>query len=161
MGLLAIVYCVGLITNFSIYGIPNKYSLTLFKGWSICCATGGQLRAIRGVNLKRDEGVSLSVFSIECLEDCELIEIPFIATKYMESNTPNAHKVARYLAESQIIELVRFIKGLDKKSILDRYFDLEQTYPGIQQRATQKSIASYLRITPVHLSRIKKSRNKS
>jgi len=69
--------------------------------------------------------------------------------------------VARYLAESQIIELVRFIKGLDKKSILDRYFDLEQTYPGIQQRATQKSIASYLRITPVHLSRIKKSRNKS
>lgn len=63
MGLLAIVYCVGLITNFSIYGIPNKYSLTLFKGWSICCATGGQLRAIRGVNLKRDEGVSLSVFS--------------------------------------------------------------------------------------------------
>jgi len=63
MGLLAIVYCVGLITNFSIYGIPNKYSLTLFKGWSICCATGGQLRAIRGVNLKRDEAVSLSVFS--------------------------------------------------------------------------------------------------
>jgi len=99
--------------------------------------------------------------SIECLEDCELIEIPFIATKDMESNTPNAHKVARYLAESQIIELVRFIKDLDKKSILDRYFDLEETYPGIQQRVTQKSIASYLRITPVHLSRIKKSRNKS
>ena len=63
MGLLAIVYCIGLFTNFSIYGIPNKYSLTLFKGWSICCATGGQLRALRGVNLKRDEGVSLSVFS--------------------------------------------------------------------------------------------------
>jgi len=98
--------------------------------------------------------------SIECLEDCELIEIPYIATKYMESNSPNAHKVARYLAEFHIIELVRFIKDLDKKSILDRYFDLEETYPGIQQRVTQKSIASYLRITPVHLSRIKKSRNK-
>ena len=63
MGLLAIVYCIGLFTNFSNYGIPNKYSLTLFKGWSICCATGGQLRALRVVNLKRDEGVSLSVFS--------------------------------------------------------------------------------------------------
>jgi len=31
--------------------------------WSIYCATGGQLRATEGVNLKRDEGVRLSVIS--------------------------------------------------------------------------------------------------
>ena len=99
--------------------------------------------------------------SIECLEDCELIEIPFIATKYMESNSLNAHKVARYLAETHIIELVQFIKGLDTKSIFERYYDLENNYPGIQQRATQKFIATYLRTTPVHLSRIKKSKFKS
>jgi CRP-like cAMP-binding protein len=99
--------------------------------------------------------------SIECLEDCDLIEIPFIATKYIESNSPDAHKVARYLAESHIIELVRFIKELDTKSILERYSNLEETYPGIHQRATQQVIASYLRTTPVHLSRIKKSRIKS
>ena len=99
--------------------------------------------------------------SIECLEDCDLIEIPFIATKYMESNSPEAHKVARYLSETHIIELVRFIKELDKKSILERYLDLEKTYPGLNQRATQRVIASYLRTTPVHLSRIKKARIKS
>ena len=99
--------------------------------------------------------------SIECLEDCELIEIPFIATKYMESNSPEAHKVARYLSETHIIELVRFIKELDTKSILERYLDLEKNYPGLHQRATQRVIASYLRTTPVHLSRIKKARIKS
>jgi CRP-like cAMP-binding protein len=99
--------------------------------------------------------------SIECLEDCELIEIPFMATKYMESNSPDAHKVARYLAESHIIELVKFIKEFDSKSILERYSNLEEIYPGIHQRATQQVIASYLRTTPVHLSRIKKSRIKS
>jgi len=99
--------------------------------------------------------------SIECLEDCDLIEIPFTATKLMESNSADAHKVARYLSESHIIELVRFIKELDTKSILERYSNLEETYPGIHQRATQQVIASYLRTTPVHLSRIKKSRIKS
>jgi CRP-like cAMP-binding protein len=99
--------------------------------------------------------------SIECLEDCDLIEIPFIATKYMESNSPEAHKVARYLSETHIIELVRFIKELDTKSISERYLDLEKTYPGLHQRVTQQVIASYLRTTPVHLSRIKKARIKS
>jgi CRP-like cAMP-binding protein len=69
--------------------------------------------------------------------------------------------VARYLAESHIIELVKFIKELDSKSILERYSNLEEIYPGIHQRATQQVIASYLRTTPVHLSRIKKSRIKS
>lgn len=98
--------------------------------------------------------------SIECLEDCELIEVPFDATQFMEANSPDAHKVARYLAESHILELVKFIKELDTKSILERYSDLEETYPGIHQRTTQQVIASYLRTTPVHLSRIKKSRNK-
>ena len=99
--------------------------------------------------------------SIECLEDCELIEVPFSALKFMEINSPDAHKVARYLSESHILELVKFIKELDTRSILERYSDLEETYPGIHQRATQQVIASYLRTTPVHLSRIKKARIKS
>lgn len=42
---------------------PKQILFNSLRGWSICCATGGQLRALRGVNLKRDEGVSLSVFS--------------------------------------------------------------------------------------------------
>ena len=99
--------------------------------------------------------------SIECLEDCGLIEIPFKATNFLEANSADAQKVARYLSESHIIELVRFIKELDTKSILERFSDLELFYPGIQQRVTQQVIASYLRTTPVHLSRIKKSRIKS
>jgi hypothetical protein len=100
MGLLAIVYCIGLFTNFSIYGIPNKYSLTLFKGWSICCATGGQLRALRGVNLKRDEGVSLSVFSTQKkqLKDKELE-----GTEKTKSTNTKSHK-ERLLEINELFE---------------------------------------------------------
>jgi CRP-like cAMP-binding protein len=95
---------------------------------------------------------------IECLEDCELIEIPYSATHFLEDNSSDSHKVARYLAESHILELVKFIKDLDTKSIIQRYNDLVEIYPDIHQRTTQQVIASYLRTTPVHLSRIKKSR---
>jgi hypothetical protein len=55
MGILAIVYCVVLFTNFSIYGIPSKYSLTLFNG--------GQFTALEHCHLRVPRGVSLSVFS--------------------------------------------------------------------------------------------------
>jgi CRP-like cAMP-binding protein len=96
--------------------------------------------------------------NVECLEDCELIEIPYEATKFIESISPDAQKVARYLSEDHIIELVKFIKELDTKSILERYHELTEIYPGIHQRITQQVIASYLRTTPVHLSRIKKAR---
>ena len=97
--------------------------------------------------------------NIECLEDCEMIRIPFTALKFMEENSKDAHKVARYLAEAHIIELVEFIIDNDTKSLMERYDNLENEFPNIHQRIAQHIIASYLRITPVHLSNIKKSRN--
>ena len=75
----------------------------------------------------------------------------------MELHSKNAHKIARHLAENHSIELVQFIISADTKTLIDRYNNLEQLFPDIHQRVPQHIIASYLRITPVHLSRIKKS----
>ncbi|MEY4380830.1 MAG: hypothetical protein RJA92_210 [Bacteroidota bacterium] len=94
--------------------------------------------------------------NIECLEDCTLIKIPLQALKFMEENSKEAHKVGRYLAETHIIELVDFIIDIDTLPILERYNNLEKIFPNIHQRVAQHIIASYLRITPVHLSNIKK-----
>ena len=94
--------------------------------------------------------------NIECLEDCALIKIPLQALKFMEENSKEAHKVGRYLAETHIIELVDFIIDIDTLPILERYNNLEKIFPNIHQRVAQHIIASYLRITPVHLSNIKK-----
>ena len=99
-----------------------------------------------------------AVVNIECLEDCEMIRIPFSALKFMENHSKDAHKVARYLAEGHTMELVGFIIDNDTKSVLERYNNLESMFPNIQQRLPQHIIASYLRITPVHLSNLKKSR---
>jgi CRP-like cAMP-binding protein len=94
--------------------------------------------------------------NIECLEDCTLIKIPLQALKFMEENSKEAHKVGRYLAETHIIELVDFIIDIDTLPILERYNNLEKIFPNIHQRVAQHIIASYLRITPVHLSNVKK-----
>jgi CRP-like cAMP-binding protein len=50
-----------------------------------------------------------SVVSVECLEDCEMVRVPFSALKFMEENSIDAHKVARFIAEAHIMDLVGFI----------------------------------------------------
>ena len=99
-----------------------------------------------------------SEVNIECLEHSEMLKIPFTAIKYLEENSKVANKVGRYLSESHIIELVKFIKELDTKTIIERYDDLDNQYPNIHQRVPQHIIASYLRTSAEHLSRLKKAR---
>jgi CRP-like cAMP-binding protein len=94
--------------------------------------------------------------NIECLEECTLIKIPLQALKFMEEHSKEAHKVGRYLAETHIIELVEFIIDIDTLPVLERYNNLEKIFPNIHQRVPQHIIASYLRVTPVHLSNVKK-----
>jgi len=102
-----------------------------------------------------------AIVNIECLEDCEMIRIPFSALKFMENHSKDAHKVARFLAEGHTMELVEFIIDNDTKSLLERYNNLEANFPNIHQRLPQHIIASYLRVTPVHLSNVKKNRKSS
>jgi CRP-like cAMP-binding protein len=111
---------------------------------------------ITGYGLHNYKNEYRAKVNIECLEDCTLIKIPLQALKFMEEHSKEAHKVGRYLAETHIIELVDFIIDIDTLPILERYNNLEKIFPNIHQRVAQHIIASYLRITPVHLSNVKK-----
>jgi len=106
-------------------------------------------------NYKNDYRAKLN---IRCLEECELISIPLQALKFMEENSKVAHMVGRFLAEAHAMELVDYIIDVDTKSLVERYDDLERMFPNIHQRVPQHMIASYLGITGVHLSNVKKSR---
>jgi len=113
---------------------------------------------ITGYGLHNYENEYRSLVSVETLEVCEMIKIPFSILNYMELHSKDAQKIARYLAENHTIELVQFIISADTKTVIERYNELDLLFPNIHQRVPQHIIASYLRITPVHLSRIKKSK---
>jgi CRP-like cAMP-binding protein len=112
---------------------------------------------ITGYGLHNFHNEQKALVSVECLENCEMIKIPFNALRYMEESSKDAHKVARFIADAHIIDLVNFIISVDTKSLAERYDNLELQFPNIHQRVPQHIIASYLRISRVHLSRVKKS----
>ena len=112
---------------------------------------------VTGYGLHNYKNEHKALVSVETLEACEMIKIPFSVLNYMELNSKDAQKIARHLAENHSIELVQFIISVDTKSLIDRYNNLEQLFPNIHQRVPQHIIASYLRISRVHLSRVKKS----
>jgi len=111
---------------------------------------------ITGYGLHNYKNEYRAKVNIECLEECALIKIPLHALKFLEEHSKEAHKVGRYLAEAHIIELVDFIIDIDTMPVLERYNNLEKIFPNIHQRVPQHIIASYLRVTPVHLSNVKK-----
>jgi CRP-like cAMP-binding protein len=111
---------------------------------------------ITGYGLHNYKNEYRALVSVETLEACIMVKIPFSVLIFMELHSKDAQKIARHLAENHSIELVQFIISSDTQTLIDRYNNLEKLFPNIHQRVPQHIIASYLRITPVHLSRIKK-----
>jgi CRP-like cAMP-binding protein len=99
-----------------------------------------------------------ALMSVKCVEDCEMIQIPLEVLNYVVENYQLGERLGRYMAEAHVVELVNYIVDRDSKSVIEKYNELEQSFPNIHQRIPQYLIASYLGITAVHLSNLKKSR---
>jgi CRP-like cAMP-binding protein len=99
-----------------------------------------------------------ALVSVQCIEDCIMVQIPFSVIKFVIENIKSGERLGRGMAEGHVVEMLNYIINRDSKSIIERYDLLEIEYPNIHQRVPQRMIASYLCITPVHLSNLKKSR---
>lgn len=99
-----------------------------------------------------------ALVNVQCIEDCIMVQIPFPVIKYVIENIKSGERLGRNMAEAHVVEMLNYIIERDSKSILERYNNLEEKYPNIHNRIPQRMIASYLGITPVHLSNLKKSR---
>jgi CRP-like cAMP-binding protein len=99
-----------------------------------------------------------ALMNVRCIEDSTMIKVPLSVIKYVVEHLQHGERLGRLLAETHIIEMLNYIIARDSKSIIDRYDGLELEYPNIHQRVPQRMIASYLGITPVYLSNLKKGR---
>lgn len=91
------------------------------------------------------------------LETTELIVIPRIALYEMFDRYKSFERLGRMMVERQHTISIREQLNFNSNKAEERYLNLLNSQPGFIQRVPLKIIASYLNITPEHLSRIRKN----
>jgi len=99
-------------------------------------------------------------FNLVCLEDCQLVRVPFSELQRKSSDKPElAGVVISGLLDLAIKKERREYEFLCL-SAPERYQLFIERHPDLVGRLTQNDIARYLGITPVALSRIKQKKTK-
>lgn len=96
-----------------------------------------------------------SQYTIEALEDCDLLLWTKAAKDEVLTRIPKLEKFFRIRYQTALMVLQRRIVDQVSHTAEERYADLTAKFPQLEQRLPQYVIASYLGITPQHLSRIK------
>jgi CRP-like cAMP-binding protein len=92
----------------------------------------------------------------QALEDCELMEIDFDIVEKLSENNISLIKIRLGFAEKMFLDALKRVESfvLDKPE--ERYQKLIIQKPEIVKRVADKHIASFIGVTPVSLSRIRK-----
>jgi len=97
-----------------------------------------------------------AMYSLQALENTETIVLPRSAVEWGYKNLAGGEKMGRLIAEFYFIYQDQRIKNLYSRTSKERYDCIADIFPNIHLRAPQHMIASYLGISPIHLSRLKK-----
>jgi hypothetical protein len=98
-----------------------------------------------------------SLYTLQALEPTQVRVIPRRAVEWGYTNMKEGQKLGRLIAEFYFIYQDERIRNQYARSPRERYDSITDIFPNIHNRVPQHMIASYLGITPVHLSRLKKS----
>jgi hypothetical protein len=99
-----------------------------------------------------------SDLSIVCESDCAFSTIPYRELVQLYQRAHAIERVGRIMAEHQFVEEFDLRRTWLNLNALERYEYLEESQPAIFQYFQLKDIATYLGITPVSLSRLRKVR---
>ena len=97
-----------------------------------------------------------SVENIDALEECELLNLSFDDMQYLYQKHPVFEIFGRKIAEMLYILVSTQITRLLALTPEERYQSIVDNEPYVIQRVPQYMIASFIGITPEHLSRIRK-----
>ncbi len=97
-----------------------------------------------------------SIYSLQTLEETEVVILPQTTIAWGYKNLTEGQKMGRLIAEYYFIYQDDRIKNLYVRTPKQRYDSITDVFPNIHNRVPQHMIASYLGITSIHLSRLKK-----
>jgi CRP-like cAMP-binding protein len=95
-----------------------------------------------------------SNYSIQAMEDTQVLVMSLDMILGGYKMLANGEKLGRLLAEDYFFMFNDKIQAMYTQTPLERYNDLTSSFPKLFQRVPQHLIASYLNISPVHLSRL-------
>ncbi len=99
--------------------------------------------------------------NIDALEECEMINLSYDDIQFLYLNYPVFEIFGRKMAEMLFIHVSTQITRLLALSPEERYLSILKNEPFVIQRVPQYMIASFIGITPEHLSRIRKKMSSS
>lgn len=97
------------------------------------------------------------LYTLQAIEETEAVVLPRSAIEWGYQNLKEGQKMGRLIAEFYFIYQDNRIKNQYVRTPKQRYESITDVFPNIHNRVPQHMIASYLGITPVHLSRLKKT----
>lgn len=97
-----------------------------------------------------------SIISLQSLEETQVVVLPRSAIEWGYKYLNEGQKMGRLIAEYYFIYQEDRIKNNYVRTAKERYESITEVFPNIHNRVPQHMIASYLGITPIHLSRLKK-----
>ena len=95
----------------------------------------------------------------QATENCQLSQINYTQLVQLYTQSHQIEHIGRLMAEMQFVAEYNLRKLLLNMDALERYEYIEQHQPNIFNHFNLKDIASYLGITPVSLSRLRKYRS--
>ncbi len=95
--------------------------------------------------------------SIQAIEETIAVVMPRQAIEWGYKNLKEGDKMGRLIAEYYFIYFDNRLKNQYAFTPSQRYENIATVFPNIHNRVPQHMIASYLGVSPVHLSRLKKN----
>ena len=95
-------------------------------------------------------------YFIDALEDSEILQITRQNLEELYQRVPKFERFFRIILQNAYITQQNRINQNLSYSAEQRYTDFIKNYPHLEQRLSQKLVASYLGITPVFLSMLRK-----
>lgn len=96
------------------------------------------------------------MYTLETVEEPEVVVMPRESIEWGYQHLQQGDKLGRLIAEFYFIYQDNRISNTYAWTPKERYDAISEVFPNIHNRVPQHMIASYLGITPVHLSRLKK-----